>query len=483
MNEEQLQQEEIHWRDYLYVLDKRKWVILTFLLVLVITVTIASLVMTPVYQAGIKVLIEKESPKVLDIKEVIAVDAGAQEYYQTQYEIIKSRPVMHKTLEALDLVNKKPGWNKAEDPVLLLQKTVEVKPIRNTRLVLVNVQDKDPQMAADIANMVGTMYTRYNLEMKLKSTREALIWLSEQMNNLRAKVQDSEATLQKYKETHGILNVEQQQKFIEERISNYHKSLLEAKTQRMAAESRLNQIRAVAKDIRASNAAIIFGDHPMIQKLRANLLDLEVQLSKISKIYKDKHPEVVKLRSQIKQTEDQINYEVQLIIGGIENEVKVAQTKESSFQAALDGAKGEMLNFNEKEIQFAALKRDAESNQQMYEVVLKRLKETGLSGGLEANNIRIVEPAEVPKAPVKPRKGLNILLSVIIGLGLGVGLAFFMEYLDDSIKTPSEIERYLNIPLLGLIPLEGKKEPQSWKAWISRRLGGEWISARLSGKA
>lgn len=482
MNEEPLQ-EEIHWRDYLYVLDKRKWVILSFLLVLVITVTIASLVMTPVYQATVKILIEKEQPKVLDIKEVIAIDAGAQEYYQTQYEIIKSRPVMQKTVEALDLVNKKPGWAKAQEPALMLQKMIEVKPIRNTRLVSVNVQDKDPQMAADIANMVGTMYTRYNLEMKLKGTREALIWLSEQMNDLRAKVQDSEAALQRYKETHGILNIDQQQKVFEERITIYQKALLEAKAQRINAESRLNEIRKVERDIRTDKAAIIFGDQPMIQKLRSNFLDLEVQLSKALKTYKEKHPEVVKLRSQIKQLEEQINYEMKLLISGIENEIKIAQTKENSFQGALDGAKREMLGLNEKEIQFAALKRDAESNQQMYEVVLKRLKETGLSGGLEANNIRIVEPAEVPRVPVRPRKGLNILLSLIIGLGLGVGLAFFMEYLDDSIKTPSEIERYLNMPLLGLIPLEGKKEPQSWKAWISRRLGGGWIFARLSGKA
>jgi uncharacterized protein involved in exopolysaccharide biosynthesis len=150
--------------------------------------------------------------------------------------------------------------------------------------------------------------------------------------------------------------------------------------------------------------------------------------------------------------------EVETALRSVEAEYKVAKAREDALAARMDAVKRETLDLNEKEIQYTALQREVGSNQQLYDVVLKRVKETGLSGGLETNNVRIVEEAQVPRSPVRPRIWLNISLALVVGLMLGAGLAFFVEYFDNTIKTPEEAERYLGLPTLGMIPLY---EPQT----------------------
>jgi len=446
--------EEIHLRDYLQVLRKRRWLALATFFTVVLGVTAWTLVQTPIYEGAAKVLIDREPPRVLSgVQEVTPLESTSQDYYQTQYELIKSRPVLERAIESLGLTRRMPRLADAGDAARVLATIVQVEPKRNTRLVDIKVRDAEPQLAADVANGVAKAYARFNLESKLGSTREAMLWLSEQMNELKAKVQDSEVALQKYREKSGIVGIEQQRNITATKMIEINKAFMDAQAQRLSAEARLREINILAKGGASGGVMMAGTESTILPKLRSDAADLDRKLSEALRVYREKHPEVVKIRSALEQVNERIRLEVGNSLKAAESEYKVAKSREDALAGRIDMVKREALDLNEKEIQYSALQRETQSSQQLYEVVLKRVKETGLSGGLETNNIRIVEEAQVPRSPVRPRVPLNIALGLVVGLMLGAGLAFFVEYFDNTIKTPDEAERYLGLPTLGVIPM------------------------------
>lgn len=444
---------ETHLHDYLRTILKYHWVVLTCFVVIVGTVTIGTFLQTPIYEGVARVMIERELPRVLNIQEVQAIDAGSQDFYQTQYEIIKSRPVLSKVIESLRLTSRIPGLENSPEPTGVLLGKVLVEPRRNTRLVDIKVRDPDPKLAAEIANGVAHAYGRFTLETRLKSARDALTWLSEQMNELKANVEDSELALQKYRQRAGIIAIDQQKGMIAQRIGELNKAYLDAQAARLAIEARLREMQALARTAAVSPLGVVLVDNPLMQKLRAEASELEVQLSKVLKTYKEKHPEVLKIRSQMDQVNERIKAEVQVVLRATEAENRLAKSREDTMLQRLNAAKQEVQDLSEKEVQYGVLAREANSSQQLYDMVLKRTKEAGLSGGSEATNVHVVEEAIVPKTPVAPRKARNILLAAVLGVSLGIALAFFLEYYDTSIRTPEEVERYLGLPTLGVIPL------------------------------
>ena len=435
------------------VLHKRRWLALGTFSAVVVGTVIWTFTQTPIYEGAVKILIDREPPRVVNIQDVQPTETASLDYYQTQYEIIKSRPVVARAIESQGLARRMPRLATANDPVASLLRVVKVEPKRNTRLVDIKVQDPDPQLAADVANGIAKAYTRYNLESKLLSTREALVWLSENMNELKAKVQDSEVALQKYREKAGIVGMEQQRNITSQKMMDLNRAFLDAQAQRLAVESRLKELVPLVKGNVQSGLLLTSKDNPLLQKLIADYSNLEVDLSKALRTYKDKHPEVLKIQSQMGQVQERMQAEIQAALKSVEAEYRVAKGREDSLAVRIEQVKREALDLNDKEIQYSALLRETSSNQQLYDVVLKRVKETGLSGGLEANNIRIVEDAIVPNVPVRPRPLLNIALALVVGVMLGAGLAFFLEYFDNTIKTPEEVERYLGLTTLGVVPL------------------------------
>jgi uncharacterized protein involved in exopolysaccharide biosynthesis len=182
-------------------------------------------------------------------------------------------------------------------------------------------------------------------------------------------------------------------------------------------------------------------------------VELEVQRSKLLKTYRDKHPEVLKIQSQIDEITQKIREEVGRLVQSMESEYTALKAREAAMVGAVNQYRDEVQGLAKKEIQFGILKREADSNQQLYDLLLKRLKETGLSQGLDTNNVRIVEPAIVPYRPVKPRRVMNLALGAVIGLVVGVATAFFLEYMDDTVRTPDQVENALGVPVFALIPV------------------------------
>jgi len=194
-------------------------------------------------------------------------------------------------------------------------------------------------------------------------------------------------------------------------------------------------------------------DNTLIQKLKQEAAELDVQKSKLLKTYKDKHPEVLKVQAQIDQVAQRIEGEIKTMLRAVQTEYRVARAREETLLGNVNQLRKEGQELNEKEIQYLALQRESDSNQQLYEAVLKRLKETGVTGGLETNNVSVIEEAAVPRAPIRPRKTINLVVSVLVGLFVGVGVALTIEYFDTTVKTPDDVERYLGLPVIGIVPM------------------------------
>ncbi|MBI4271117.1 MAG: GumC family protein [Candidatus Rokubacteria bacterium] len=444
---------EAHLKDYLHILRKHRWLITGLFLVTVLTVAIWTFVQTPIFQASAMVLIEPEPPKVLNIQEVSPIGGPTQDYYRTQYELITSRPIVEKVIETQNLRKRMPALAGSADPVRTFLAVTTIEPKRNTRLVLVKFEDPDPALAAEVANAVARQYARHNVEIKLRSAREALTWLTEQMTSLRARVQESSVALQNYRVKAGILGLQEQRQITAQKIMDFNKAYLEAQAQRLTIEAKLAELGRIVNSPGGAQTIFTVADNPLIQKLKAEASDLEVQRSKLLKVYKDKHPEVLKVQAQFDQVTQRIDAELKTMLRAVQTEYRVAKAREETLLGNVNRLRQEGQDLSEKEIQYMNLQRESESNQQLYEAVLKRFKETGVTGGLDTNNVSVVEDATVPKVPIKPRKTINLIVSVLVGLFVGVGIALTIEYFDTTIKTPDDVERYLGLPVIGIVPI------------------------------
>lgn len=452
---------QAHLTDYLRILWKHRWLATVVFLVTAVTGAVWTFLQTPIYQASATVLIEPEVPKILNIQEITNPGMGTLEYYRTQYSLMTSRPVMEEAVHAL----KRQGRSAAlatlgvgHDPRVKHPGSLSIEPIRNTQLVLVRFEDSSPELAAEVATAVAHAYVKYNLDSKLKGTRDALTWMNEQMGTLRAKVEESSVALQNYRVKSGILGIQEQRALTAQKTQEVNRGHLEAQAQRLSSEAKVRELTRIAKEQSSTESLSTSIDDPLIRKLKAELADLQVLRSKLAQTYKDRHPEVLKVDAQIQQLTQRLDSEIQKSLRSLETEYKVAKAREDSLLGSVNRLRTEGQDLNEKEIQYSVLQREAESNQQLYEAMLKRLKETGVAGGLDTNNARVVEDASVPGAPVRPRKGTGLVMSLLLGLGLGISAAVAVEYFDRSVKSPEDVERLLGLPVIAVVPaFEGRR--------------------------
>lgn len=485
-------QDDIHLTNYLRIIRKRQWIILTFFVIVVASVTIRSFLQTPVYKATTRILIEKETPNVLSFKEVLALDTADTDYYQTQYTILRSRTLAKEVLQRLGLLEqavqeqsqgfsirgilsnllravglRKPLSEEAqiraqEQQAInnFLNTTITIEPIKGSRLVDIGAFSTNPEMAARLSNTLVDAYIEQNLNAKLLASKDAASWLGQQLEVLQQKVAESEATLQQYKEEHEIISLEDRQNIIMQKLSELNTAVNNARIKRIATETQYKQIQQYLTDEsdldsaaieKLESISLVINNH-LIQTLKVELSTLESEYSELLKKFRQKHPNVIAVRSQIASVQERTRAEIRRIMTSIINEYELALAQEEELQAELEAQKQEALDLDQKAIAYGVLQREVETNKRIYDELLQRTKETSVTEQLETSNIRVIDRADIPNYPVAPRKKLNIFLAMIVGSVLGIALAFFFEYLDNSIKTPDDIKQYLDIPFLGFIP-------------------------------
>ena len=499
-------EKQIDLQDYLQVLLKRRWIVIAFFAIVVLIIAIHTFTATPIYKATARIVIEKENPNLISIQEVISMDATGTDYYQTQYKIIESRTVARGVIKRLNLENSIEFFPEPKDDIIssvrtwihdtvgflkewiksllrtgaknsaLTQKIdelspdsglvsafigrIQVGPIRNSRLVDVSVEAKSPVMAARMANELVRTYINQNLEIKLAAAKDAVQWLGDRIDDERKKVEDAENALLRYKEQHGIITdfSSEIEKITAQKLATLNSQVIGAESRRVEAETRYRQARALENSPEMLDSIPEVLSNELIREIKTMEVHLYNRMSELSKKYGRKHPQMVAIDSELADLKKRKAIEVKRVVNSLRNGYKLAVAMEESLKKALEKQKNESLALNKKAVQYGVLRRQVESSRSMYELLIKRFKETNLTEEMKTGNIRIIDKAEVPRFPVKPKKKLNLLLAIVIGLTVGVGLAFFLEYLDNTIKLPDEIKEHFDIPCLGIIPVFPKNE-------------------------
>lgn len=487
--------DEVHLMDYVRTIYKRRWIAGTAAAVLFVLAAIQTFSATPIFEGRVQLLLDPASPNVTKFEDVNQPGYYYQEYfYQTQYTILKSRGLARRTIDTMKLwdslelgseseeqkesfsilgaVSGAAGWVKglfASEPARVITpeagetarqsrvidaflRNLTVTPIRNSSLVDVRFASPNAEMAAAVVNTLAKQYIEQNLDYKFRSTKEASDWLGQQVAVERKKLESSEQALQRYREKGDAVALEDRQNIVVQRLADLNAAYTKARTDRFEKEALYNQLKSLQKDRAALDTFPAILSNTFIQQLKSQLADLQRQQAQMADRLGEKHPEMIKLNSAIQNTEAKLQGELGKVVQSVRNEFLSAQSQEKSLASELEAQKAGALALNRKGIEYGVLRRDAESNKQMYEALMQRAKETGISGELKASNIRVVDEAEIPRRPVRPKKARNLVLGLFGGLIAGLGLAFFVEYLDNRIKNPDEIRQVLGLSYLGLVP-------------------------------
>jgi polysaccharide biosynthesis transport protein len=475
----EVSQEEVpHLIDYWQVALKRRWTVLTCLVVVFVTVVIGTLKQKPIYEGKVLIEINPEEPSVVNFREVaqVAPTVDVDSYRETQYKILKSRSLAEHVVRDLQLYRYPEFYrwsmlfgviegNPAKIPssrdlgppdassdafrtsVGNFLNSVDISPVRRSNLVELSFDCTNPQLAARVANRLAELYIEQNLQVKWDETQKASEWLRGRLTEMKANLEKSEDRLQAYAQANGILYITEKQNMVTERLDQLLNEYTKAQGDRYQKQSLYSQVEAG----QVQNLPAVL-NNPLIQHLEEKRIDLDKQYAEVTTWVKPSYPKARQVKKQIDALQAKIDEEKETVAQTITDEYHAAEAREKYLAKAVEDQKAEVNDTAQRSIQYNILKRDVDSNKQLYEGLLQRLKEAQVSAGLKASNIRIVDSAEVPKGPVKPRVLLNLVLGIILGLGAGVGLAFFQEYLDKTLKTPDEVERLLRLPSLGVLP-------------------------------
>lgn len=376
--------------DYVNVIRKRIKIFLAFVIIIPVATAIATFSTKPMFRATTSVLIEKAAPKITKFEEVYQSTSSndLQQFYQTQYKILASRTLAERIYQELRL-GQDNEYKSSKDPAAKVASQIFIEPVKNSQIVLINVDDTDALRASAIANALAKLYIQQDIETRNQAAKEAVGFLDAQLTDIKKALRSAEEALNKYIQDNKIVTV----------------SDAEKKTQ------------------------------GLLEELRQNKAELEKEYAETAKRYKEKHPKSIAKMAQLNE-----------IIAKVEQETNT------------------LLELQQKMVQYNILKKDVDSNQQLYTTLLTRAKETGVSEKIEATNIRIIDSARPPERPYKPKKTRDISLAIMFSIMCGVAAAFFLEYLDASIKTAEHVKTYLELPFFGHIPkitsADAKTDPE-----------------------
>jgi succinoglycan biosynthesis transport protein ExoP len=475
--------EDVHLLDYWRVIMGRRWLILAVLSTVVLTTAIYTFKQTPVYRAVATIQIDRENPNILSFKDVYQVETSTDDTLRTQFEVLKSRSLARRVIEDLALdkeaefAEKEPGLVgslvKSIRESLVPKATAEerdrlrplidtylqrlqVSPVRQARLVNVSFDSNDPELATRIVNSHSRHFIAQNLQFKVEATQEASTFLEQNLGTLRGTLEKSEDRLQQYSRENQILFTEEGKNTATEKLRQLEEEYTRVLGDRIEKESYNRLVMSGNTD-----ALPQLIQNGLIADLTGKLVDLQRQESELAVTFRPEYPLRQRIAGQIAQIQDSIQAEKARVVTMIESQYSVSIERERLLSSELEKQRALVEKINQEIIHYNILKREVDSTRQLHDGLLTRLKEAGISAGLTASNIRIVDRAEIPPFPVSPRKTLNLLLGIAVGLALGVGLAFFQEYADNSIKAPEDVTRHLNLATLGMIPrlesLSGKK--------------------------
>src|SRR6266568_572393 len=473
-------------RDYLRVLIKRKWVVVGTLALVFGAALIATLRSTPIYDAVGSIAINKTDPMLQNLRD--PGNSGADYYdptdLDTEVRILRSDLLALQVIRQLNL-DRLPefGGRGLASPSSLELTTDALEPdsaranallgnfkgsLRvllepNTRIIDIHYSSPNKELAARVVNTLANTYIEQNFKTRFESTMQASDWLSRQLVDLQMKVETSEEKLVKYQKDHQILGIDEKQNITTAKLDELNKELTAAESERMEKEAIYRL--AESGDTESASAVSVgaawqgkTSEHtsPLLDKLEETKADLKIQIAQLGKQFGPAYPKIAQLNNQLQEVDAQIQGEMKKVAGRLRGDYMASLQRENMLSAALESQKQEDNKLNESAIEYSLLKRDFETNRTLYEGLLQKLKEAGVTAGLRSNNIRPVDEARVPMYPAEPNVPRNLSFALALGLTTGIGLAFLLEGIDNTVRTPEQAQALSGLPSLGLIPLGSK---------------------------
>jgi polysaccharide biosynthesis transport protein len=469
-------------REYLRVLIKRKWLVASCVAVIFGGVTLATIRATRIFDAAGSIAINKTDPAILNLKEAGNNSGGADFYdptdLDTEVRILRSDLLALQVIKALNLDKQpeiggssdvdsnslslttdalQPDSEKTSGLLAVFKSGLRVSLVPNTRIIEIHYRSADKNLAANVVNTLINTYIEQNFKTRFESTMQASDWLSKQMVDLEMKVQTSQEKLVQYQKQHEILGIDEKQNITTSKLDELNKELTAAESDRMERESIYRLVQSGDADTAAAAAVSAGGSGTassgLMEKMREQQADLKIQVAQLSTQFGNSYPKVVQLNTQLKEVEAQLQAEMTKVVSRVRSGYLAALQHETMLRQALEKQKQEANKLNESAIEYSLLKRDVESYRTLYEGLMEKLKEAGVTAGLRSNNIRSVDKARIPTYASEPNVPRNLTFALALGLTTGIGLAFLLEGIDNTVRTPEQAQAISGLPSLGMIPL------------------------------
>ena len=507
--------QELHLADYYHVLVKHRALIVACLVITVTLTMLVTFLMAPVFMATATLIIDKEKSTSSLTGERVDYESYVSQSltFNTHFKLINSRPVIEKVIEKLDLERhartndlktgllvraraqikenlrlllglEHPVLTEEEKRLALIEdirEKIDIENVRDTRLLRINIEDADPALARDMANELAAAYIDYNISNRMESSRDTLAWMTNQLYEMKKKLEDAEQEFLAYKQREKLFSMQGKEKVIDQKIAEFNDAYLATRNKRLELDAKLEKLDQYLDGSGDIGHVRSILNNPLIESLYSQLIEAEVELARLGKVYRHKHPKVLQAESKIEDTRKKIQEQLKKEKENLRVERSVLLSREKVLEGTVADFEQDALETNRKALTYNILQRNMDTNRELYDILLAKIKEANVEGNQDASNIRVAEKASIPMDPVKPKKKLNLLLSVIVGLMVGVGLAFLIEYMDRSLHTEDDVQKYLGLPVLAVVPLVeppqksrpaakgGRKE----KVPEDRRLGAE----------
>lgn len=473
--------------DYWRILVKRAWVILGVLVLALAAALIVSLRMTPLYRAAGEITIDRENPNPLGLKENGGTTIESDDLnvdLSTQVRILKSNSLALLAVRKLQAAGQlagtpnvsdaqasstlsgaaQPNWEELERLIGQFKGGLQVAAIPDTRVVQIAYVSPDAGAAANAANALISAYIEQNLTSHFETTTLAADWLTKQIADLQIKTEISEQKLVRYQRDHGIVGTDEKQNIITSKLDDLNRAVTEAEADRIQKQAIYELTKA--GDPEAVSAVSQDG---FLSNLHAQRAGLENELSQLNVQLGPAYPKVIELKTRIKQLDQSIATQLKQTLGKIHNDYVGASGRETILRRAFEKQKEEAGELNQNAIEYNLLKRDADSNRRIYDSLTQKLKEAGLSAGLRSTNIHVLDSANTPRKPFTPDIPRNLGIGLLIGLTGGIAVAFVLEGLDTTVRTPDQAEATSFLPSLAVIPLVGHGRLGGYGAYTSGR--------------
>lgn len=500
---------EIHLSDYWKIIIERKLFVLSFMSSIVLIASIYTFMKTPTYIATAVIAIDRESTispvtgKRMDFENRLSETLD----FKTHLKLIKSRPVIVSLIQSLDetlLQNKSidsvainnsssfendNGITKVLYQIRLLSaqlKKITAEAIREyfpkdakiltdeeildlrvksmkgqiaianvpeTRLVYISSWDRNPDFSATVANSLAKKYIEFDLSSRLATANQKLEWLNKELFALKQRLEEDQRKFYEYKQSNKVFSLQGKQKIINQKISELNNEYLNTKTKRQELDAILEEIsHQVGEEKNIGHIRSVL-NNPAIDRIHLNVTNLELEQSRLKKVFKSKHPKMIQVTTEIDKALAKLQTELEREVENLKVQRKVLFSREKVMEANLAEFEGDALSTSGKELKYTMLQRNMDTSQNLHDTLVTKIKEVAVITGAAASNVRIVEEAAVPIVPLKPNKRKNIILAILVGLFGGIIIVFFLDYMDQSIRNEEDAQYYLNLPVLSIIPV------------------------------